>query len=291
MQNSPIKKCDERRLEIGDVDFTFFFDVGTVLENREDDTHFHAHEYNEIFYATKGVVALGTEDASYSLCAGDLAFVPARTPHYSSVDEKSGRIAICFDFSKNRERPEPKYFKKFEEISNGGVFVIKNFNDMGAFGRLELYDRGDCADKDELIRACLHELIILVKAYALSCGSETEREKISPLKYDGEMSRNYIIDRYFTNVRTGKSLSELAEILNLSPQQTLRSVKKIYGQSFREKIVLEKIERAKDLLKNTEIPIMQIASDAGYASPHSFFTIFKKTYGITPKEYRDKYGV
>lgn len=284
MNNPPIKKCDERRLEIGDVDFTFFFDTGTALEDREDGTRFHAHEYEEIFYATKGEVALGTEDVTISLRAGDLAFVPARVPHYSSVDEKSGRLAICFDFSKNRERSEPKYYKKFKEMADGGVFVIRNFEDMGAFSRLMRYDRGDYADKDELIRACLHELIVLVKAGASKGGREND--VISPLKYDGEMSRNYIIDRYFTTAQTEKSLSELAGILNLSPQQTLRSVKKIYGRSFREKIALEKIERAKDLLKNTGLPIMKIAGEVGYASAHSFFSAFKKTCGITPKEYR-----
>ena len=49
-----------------------------------------------------------------------------------------------------------------------------------------------------------------------------------------------------------------------------------------------RIERAKDLLRNTSLRVSEIAAQIGYQNPMYFSSTFKKHTGMTPLEYRDK---
>lgn len=51
-----------------------------------------------------------------------------------------------------------------------------------------------------------------------------------------------------------------------------------------------RIEKSKDLLANTNRKMYQISRAVGYDNPKYFFRIFKKKVGLTPEQYRNKYG-
>ncbi len=46
------------------------------------------------------------------------------------------------------------------------------------------------------------------------------------------------------------------------------------------------MEKAKDLLACTSMKTSEVGFEVGYRDPHYFSYIFKKTQGITPKDYR-----
>ncbi len=78
---------------------------------------------------------------------------------------------------------------------------------------------------------------------------------------------NYIgIDRsYFTNI--------FKKIMNISPQQYL---------------INYRLEKARHLLKSTNLSISEISEKIGYPDPLSFSKIFKMYYKISPTEYRNQ---
>ena len=51
----------------------------------------------------------------------------------------------------------------------------------------------------------------------------------------------------------------------------------------------QKIEIAKDMLINTDIPIINIALDLSYHEPNYFSKVFKKNVGMTPTAFRRKF--
>ena len=53
-------------------------------------------------------------------------------------------------------------------------------------------------------------------------------------------------------------------------------------------INIKRIEDSLTLLKSTNLTVLDIATKCGFNSTASFNKIFKKTTGITPKEYRKK---
>ena len=56
--------------------------------------------------------------------------------------------------------------------------------------------------------------------------------------------------------------------------------------TFIEYLIGRRMERAKELLMTTDQKTFEIAYAVGYRDPHYFSSTFKKTQGMTAKEYR-----
>lgn len=59
------------------------------------------------------------------------------------------------------------------------------------------------------------------------------------------------------------------------------------GCSPQQFLVNLRMEKAVGMLKNTDLPVNQIAAQVGYENPLTFSKIFKQRYGISPKNYRE----
>lgn len=57
--------------------------------------------------------------------------------------------------------------------------------------------------------------------------------------------------------------------------------------TFTEYVTQKRMELAKKLLRQTEKPSGEIAGEIGYKDPHYFSFVFKKTQGVTPREFRN----
>jgi AraC family transcriptional regulator len=93
------------------------------------------------------------------------------------------------------------------------------------------------------------------------------------------------IDR---NLRNRLTLAEIAAEIDLNPQYFARVFKKGVGQSPHQYILEKRIERAKDLLKTTDLSLVEIASQVGIATQSHFTTVFHSATGTTPREFREK---
>ena len=60
------------------------------------------------------------------------------------------------------------------------------------------------------------------------------------------------------------------------------------GRSFISYLTALRVERAKELLRTTNMKLADIALEIGYSEPNYFSHVFRKTTGMTPKEYRQK---
>jgi two-component system response regulator YesN len=78
----------------------------------------------------------------------------------------------------------------------------------------------------------------------------------------------------------------LAEIVYLDPDYTARLFKKEVGNSLGNYIIQKRIAVAKDLLRNTDLPINLISDKVGYGNYSYFTKLFKKETNFTPVDYR-----
>ena len=88
------------------------------------------------------------------------------------------------------------------------------------------------------------------------------------------------------NVARPLSLSELSEAASLSRVQFVRQFKAVTGQPPHAYILQRRIERAKELLKNSDQTIVGVAMDLGFYSQGHFTKIFSKFTGETPGRWR-----
>ncbi|WP_206460702.1 helix-turn-helix domain-containing protein [Anaerovorax sp. IOR16] len=105
--------------------------------------------------------------------------------------------------------------------------------------------------------------------------------------YSDEITKvlNYI-DR---NIKFGITLEEAADYVNMSSCYFSKLFKKVTKNNFITYITNSKIELAKEMLRYTEMPIINIAYELSYNETNYFSKAFKKNVGFTPSEYRDKY--
>lgn len=82
------------------------------------------------------------------------------------------------------------------------------------------------------------------------------------------------------------SLNRVAETASISPNHFSSIFSQEMGTTFIEYLIQKRMERAKQLLRTTALRSSEIAYQVGYKDPHYFSFMFKKTQGMTPREYR-----
>jgi YesN/AraC family two-component response regulator len=83
------------------------------------------------------------------------------------------------------------------------------------------------------------------------------------------------------------SLEECAETFQTTPFTLSKAFKQINGMNFIDYLTLLRIEKAKELLSNTDMKVNEIAEHIGY-QPSYFIRLFRKFEDMTPGQYRDR---
>ncbi|MEK3857291.1 response regulator transcription factor [Cytobacillus sp. FSL H8-0458] len=82
------------------------------------------------------------------------------------------------------------------------------------------------------------------------------------------------------------TLKHIADHMFLHPQYIGQLFKSELNQTFTDYLTGARLKRAKNLLKNTNLKVYEVAQLSGYKSPKHFMSLFKQEVGLTPKEYR-----
>ncbi len=98
-----------------------------------------------------------------------------------------------------------------------------------------------------------------------------------------EKAKEYIGSRYHKDV----SLDDVSREVNISPYYFSKIFKEETGVNFIEYLTNIRMEKAKELLKDTEYSMKEICSMVGYSDPNYFSRSFKKNVGVTPTEYKE----
>lgn len=83
------------------------------------------------------------------------------------------------------------------------------------------------------------------------------------------------------------TLSYVADHFYITSSYLSTFFKENVGDTFLNYLTRLRIDRAKELIRSTNLPMGEIATRVGYASGNTFTRIFKKMEGITPTQYRE----
>ena len=127
--------------------------------------------------------------------------------------------------------------------------------------------------------------IILEKAKNLNKEHFRHRFSIPKDDLDAVVSiASYINDHYATNIR----IDFLAQIACMSQAKLKYIFKHVYCMSIQQYIVTRRITHAEHLLRDTALPVSQIAEMVGYKYISSLSDMFRQHTGMKPTEYREK---
>lgn len=95
-----------------------------------------------------------------------------------------------------------------------------------------------------------------------------------------------VIEYVEENLDNDLSLEAMAAEVNLSPIYLARAFKAAVGQSPHRYVLVRRVERAKELLRNTEMPVVDVALSSGFSSQSHLSYWFQRHMGVSPAAYR-----
>jgi AraC family transcriptional regulator len=84
------------------------------------------------------------------------------------------------------------------------------------------------------------------------------------------------------------TLDQLANAMGMSVFYFCRQFKQTMGIAPHQYATRRRIERAKELLWHSQLPITEIALQVGFATPSAFSRLFRQLTGTTPKAFRQQ---
>jgi len=93
------------------------------------------------------------------------------------------------------------------------------------------------------------------------------------------------------NYNDAGTIEEIIKDIPASRRNIVRRFKQVIGITPIEYLQQIRIGAAKKLLEQTDKQMTEIIFDSGYNDPKAFRKIFRKSVGMTPSEYRDKFHV
>lgn len=107
-------------------------------------------------------------------------------------------------------------------------------------------------------------------------------KRITPHNERLHIARRLIDSRYDTPL----TLEHISSEAGFSPYHFIRLFRAVYRQTPHQYLTQQRIEKAKDLLRSTDMPIIDICYTVGFESLGSFSTLFRRIAGLSPSAYR-----
>lgn len=130
--------------------------------------------------------------------------------------------------------------------------------------------------------------INMIKDYVL----KTLLEYITVVATAKEHKENPIIKKVceyiYTHTQEDISLDQMAEYSNVSSFYLSKLFKEEKGVTFVNFLNDTRLEKSRDLLRNSELSIKEITAEVGYNDQNYFSRIFRNKYGVTPTEFRSE---
>ncbi|MFC3692254.1 MULTISPECIES: helix-turn-helix transcriptional regulator [Methylopilaceae] len=124
-------------------------------------------------------------------------------------------------------------------------------------------------------------LVGLLRAkYSATCPPIVDHRSLSPK--ETERILDYISEHLSDNL----SVTRLADLVQLSPDHFSRVFKTTFGTGPYQFVLLQRVEKAKIIMRNPERDLVDIAVTLGFSSHTHFSRIFRKLTGLSPSKYR-----
>lgn len=235
----------------------------------------HFHEYYVIGFIEKGSRYLSCKNKEYTIEPGDLLlFNPGDNHTCKQIDGKT------LDYRCLNIKPEIMSKAVFEITGRGYLPcfttpVVFHSELVSILRDLHLVIMQEEKDfrKEEIFYLLLEQLI---EEY-------TEQEETSP-KSEQSMEAKIICDFLEKNYMQRITLDDLSNLTGLSKYYLLRSFTKQKGITPYSYLETIRIDKAKKLLEQGELPI-DVALQTGFTDQSHFSNFFKKFIGLTPKQY------
>ncbi|MGN0492604.1 MAG: helix-turn-helix domain-containing protein [Acutalibacteraceae bacterium] len=265
-------------------------------------TAFNKHSTYEIMYVVSGKCVIYLLDEwrkdrreKVILSKNEFIFIDMDLPHKLVIDEEcriynvevrpSHKTQCPIDilsFMRANNQMRDFYMDKFGYVvsqdRDNVLDIIKKIHNV----ETEKNDIQSLLDRQTIdiqLQLAIADLFIAVLKCAVS-----NKQKLSYGAYYANQAVVYINNNYKYGAIP---VSEIAKVLKVNKTYLQKLFKQNTGKTITEYILELRIRDAANLLKVSDMSIVDIAFEVGFNSRQNFYLAFKKQLGISPSEYKD----
>lgn len=281
----------------------FFFDLTvtngiiTQKHNRYSPAILHSHTFFELLYVYDGKCSQKLQHTEFQLHTGDVCIIPPGIEHAIAVNDESIILNVLirkdtlhnifYNFL-NTENILSAFFLNNIYAQKANDYIIFHTGSDLEIQRGFLYMLWETINKRLYCYQMIGNTLMLVFGLLIRNYENTVDMPIFSKKEDVQRFAllQYIQEHYST-----VKLEDVARKFHYTPEYTSKLIREATGMTFTEITQRIRIEKAQDLLTNTNLPVASISDEVGYDSPEYFIRLFKKHTRMTPSAYRKNNGI
>ncbi len=251
----------------------------------------HWHEELELGYIQEGASKIITIDAEYTVHQGDGFFINSNvldmkknaapgertleinhifhpiflSGHFKSRFEKKYLTPII-----NDHRIEVHIIRRGQRISDKILTDLHRLKELQSHKNIEFQTRNILSET----------WLLLLEDIQLNYKKSKRSKFEQPDRIRSMLS--FIHNHYKDKI----TVAQVADAVGISEREAIRSFRKSLDQSPIEYLISYRLNEAKKMLLNSNVSITEICYQCGFSDSSYFGKVFRKAYGITPKEFR-----
>lgn len=241
----------------------------------------HAHSFYEFHYIWDGKGKVGISGIEYPLDVGDFYLTGKGVSHWQTSDDIHPMSEMCLRIQPHGSAVNDSQIMQILDYRH---FPIKDDGSLLSI----LYTIFEEALED---KSFSEDMICLnISRFVYSFSRFFTKISLEKLEYsqDPDMIRMNLINTYiYDHLESQLTCDEIAKQVFLCKRQLTRIMVKYTGTSPHKYIMSLRLEKAFSLIKNTSLPLKEIAPITGFSNEFHLSTAIKKHYSVTPKEIRN----
>jgi AraC-like DNA-binding protein len=254
---------------------------------------YHWHDEMEIVYIEEGEFIIHVSGAAHHAKMGEVLFINSQEIHQiTALTDSSIHHAIVFNPEIIRfEWYDPSQRKYINPLIKGKIKYLFHINDFPDIKNIVVREIKDIVSayqiaKDSwpiVAKASLLKIIATLINHELLIHISLPEEKDDEKAMIAKAIMTHIHENYMQKL----TLDQLANLVNFSTQYFCKFFKLMFGKTAIEYINEYRIQKASQLLTQTNDKIIDIAFSVGFDNFSYFIRKYKSLKGMTPSEYRN----
>ena len=247
----------------------------------------HWHDEFEIIYVRSGFLTVSISGESYIGKTGDAFVVSPGNLHL--MGSQTGTVdyyTFLFPLKYISFRTDDMLDEKLlEPLNSGHLMICPRVNDTAkelCEQLIKIYEAKNDESESKITTQVRTKIILLQFILEMwKKGFVIENDTSGRNTVEKEMV--YYIQQNFTRKI---SLREFGEQFHLSEKYISRYFKEHFHITLSQYVTYLRLEHAKQLLQDTDIPVTDVAMQSGYQNVSYFIRSFQKAYAVSPLKYR-----
>jgi AraC-like DNA-binding protein len=268
-----------------------------ISHNHDLTERLHYHDFTEIIIILKGNSIHSVEGNEYIASAGDIFVLQGYQAHAFKDASNLEIVNVMFDTIAQPDLLDEDALKKIPGYN--ALFILEpQYRNRHHFKHILRLNRKDLARIEFIINTMFleqnsrepgYDVIIKNKLEELVIHLSREYSKLKSREAISLLRIGSIIDYLENNYSKEISLEFLAEMSYMSVRNFQRVFKKATGQSPIDYLIHIRLEKAKQMLRESNEQVADIAIQSGFNEYNYFSRKFKNAIGISPLKYRMRF--